>query len=394
MTFAAPDASDTAYNWAWGTVAAVFLYYTAAAIFVHWRRTRSVGVTKYEPPPDTSPALAAFLYENGKCERAFAASIVSLAVKGFLEIQQENDSFTLKRLRETDGSLSLEESVALAELFPSGAETCKFSGNNAPRLCRTFKKFETLIEGIAELELMSSHDVIWVAGAGLLAFVLVALALPLPFVDRGDLTPASEVVLLFIALCIILGAYCLRAALRVWPATFQRLATYFPGRAVPKRALGWSDVFPVWLSAIAAFGFGLLAALTSPRFAVIVIACELLIVMFRHILYGPTAKGRECIRGLRGFREFLSRADRDRLNRLNEAGETPTSFDRYSAYAVAVKVEQAWGEEFAEDVLEIVQFHRALKFGEPKPASEDGFFADGTMGGDDAPIQLNLKARK
>jgi hypothetical protein len=153
-------------------------------------------------------------------------------------------------------------------------------------------------------------------------------------------------------------------------------------------------MFPVWLSAIAAFGFGLLAALTSPRFAVIVIACELQIVMFRHILYGPTAKGRECLRDCRGFREFLSRADRDRLNRLNEAGETPTSFDRYSAYAVALDVEQAWGEEFAEDVLEIVQFHRALEFGEPKIASEDGFFADGTMGGDDAPIQLNLKARK
>jgi hypothetical protein len=394
MTFAAPDASDTAYNWAWGTIAAVFLYYTAVAIFVHWRRTRSVGVTKYEPPPDTSPALAAFLYENGKCERAFAASIVSLAVNGFLEIHQECDWFTLKRLRGPDSSLPLEESVVLAELFPSGTETCKCEGSDAPRLCRAFKKFETLIEGIAELELMSSHDVIWVAGAGLLVFVLVAMALPLPFVDRGDLTPTSEILLVFIAIWIILGAYCLRAALRVWPATFQKLATYFPGRAVPKRALGWNDLFPVCLSATAAFGFGLLAAITSPRFAGIVIACELLIVMFRHILFGPTAKGRARISDLRGFREFLSRADSDRLNRQNEAGETPTSFDRYSAYAVALDVEHAWGEEFAEDVLEIVQFNRAWEFGEPKIASEDGFFADGTVDGDGAPIQLNLKARK
>ena len=394
MTFAAPDASDTAYNWAWGTIAAVFLYYTAVAIFAHWRRTRSVGVTKYEPPPNTSPALAAFLYENGKCERAFAAAIVSLAVNGFLEIQQEDDWFTLKRLREPDASLPLEESVALAELFPPGAETCKCEGSEAPRLCRAFKKFETLIEGIAELELMSPHDVIWVAGAGLLAFVMVALAFPLPFVDRGDLTPTSEILLLFIALWIILGAYCLRAALRVWPATFHRLATHLPGRVVPKRTLSWNDMFPFYLSATAAFGFGLLAAITSPRFAGIVIACELLIVTFRQILYGPTTKGRERISDLRGFREFLARAERDRLNRLNEAGETPTSFDRYSAYAVALDVEQAWGEQFAEDVLEIVQFNRALKLGESRIASEDGFFADGTMGGDDAPIQLNLKARK
>ncbi len=394
MTFGSLDASDAAYNWAWGTIAVVFLYYTAATILVNWRPNRSVGVTKYEPPPNTSPALAAFLYENGKCERAFAASIVALAVKGFVEIQQERDWFALRRLREPDGSLTLEESVVLAELFPSGAETCKFAGSDAPRLCRAFKKFEILIEGIAELELMSAYDVIWVAGAGLLVCVLVALALPLPFVDRGDLTPTSEFLLLFVGAWILLGAYCLRAALRVWPATFQRLVTYLPGRTVPKRALGWSDMFPVWLSATAVFGFGLLAAITSPRFAGIVIACELLIVMSRHILYGPTAKGRECIRDLRGFREFLSRADRDRLNRLNEVGQTPTSFDRYSAYAVALDVEQAWGEEFAEDVLEIVQFNRAWKFGEHRIASEDGFFADGTMGGDDAPIQLNLKARK
>ena len=316
------DASDTAYNWAWGTIAAVFLYYTAVASFVHWRRTRSVGVTKYEPPPNTSPALAAFLYENGKCERAFAAAIVSLAVNGFLEIQQEDDWFTLKRLREPDASLPLEESVALAQLFPSGAEACKCEGSEVPRLCRAFKKFEGLIEGISELELMSPHDVIWVAGAGLLAFVMVALAFPLPFVDRGDLSPTSGSCCYS---CDLDNSRCVLPSgrsFRVWPATFKRIATWVPDRG-PRHPLSWIDLFPVWLSATAALAFGFLASTSSPRFAAFVVACELC----RHLQFqnGPTANGSRStlIRDLTGFREFLSRAERDRLDRRTKLGITP-----------------------------------------------------------------------
>jgi hypothetical protein len=392
MTLAGADAPDSAYNLAWAGLALVLLYYIAATIFLNWTRSRSVEVTKYEPPPSLSPGIAAYILTNGRCERAFAAALVSLAVKGYLEIRQNKDWYALRRLREGDSSLALEESTILAELFPFGNDTYDFDGKENAHIYRAFQKFEPIAEGIAELELISPHDVMWGVGAFFLSLIVISLAFPLPFVERGDLTPTVFASILFIGFWVILGVYSLMAALRVWPATLRKLASFLPTRTVPRRPLGWNDLFPLSLTATAILGFTFLAAISSARFAILALACGLLAITFRHVLYGPTKEGQRLLADLRGFREFLSRADSDRLNRQNQAGVTPQSLDRYSANAVALDVEHGWGEEFAEDVLEMVQFDRAVDF--PRSKSDHNFFSDDSAENDGTPIQLNLKSRK
>jgi hypothetical protein len=232
----------------------------------------------------------------------------------------------------------------------------------------------------------------WGVGAFFLSLIVISLAFPLPFVERGDLTPTVFASILFIGFWVILGVYSLMAALRVWPATLRKLASFLPTRTVPRRPLGWNDLFPLSLTATAILGFTFLAAISSARFAILVLACGLLAITFRHVLYGPTKEGQRLLADLRGFREFLSRADSDRLNRQNQAGVTPQSLDRYSAYAVALDVEHGWGEEFAEDVLEMVQFDRAVDF--PRSKSDHNFFSDDSAENDGTPIQLNLKSKK
>jgi hypothetical protein len=144
MTLAGADAPDSAYNLAWAGLALVLLYYIAATIFLNWTRSRSVEVTKYEPPPSLSPGIAAYILTNGRCERAFAAALVSLAVKGYLEIRQNKDWYALRRLREGDSSLALEESTILAELFPFGNDTYDFDGKENAHIYRAFQKFEPI----------------------------------------------------------------------------------------------------------------------------------------------------------------------------------------------------------------------------------------------------------
>jgi len=90
-------------------VGLIVLYYALATIALRWRRKPGPVATLYEPPKDISPALAAYLFENGNCERAFAAGLVSLASKGFLKIQQNRDLFVLEKLREGKDELAPEE---------------------------------------------------------------------------------------------------------------------------------------------------------------------------------------------------------------------------------------------------------------------------------------------
>jgi hypothetical protein len=358
MTLSGADAPASAYMQAWTGLALVLLYYVMAMILLRRSQPSSTSVTGYEPPRDLSPALAGYLFETGRCERAFAAALVSLAVKGYLEIRQTKDWFTLKRLRELDDSLPPEESLALDGLFPSGMDICKFDGRENSHVYRVFENFESVVRKAAEPRLISTHVWIWAVGAGFLCFVAARLALFLPI--RENRTSFGS--LAYVAMWIFLGGYCLVAALRLWPATFKRLATFLPNSKGPKRPLGWNDMFPVWLTATTTLAFGFLAVVTAPPFAIFILAAALLAFTFRHTLEAPTKQGRKLLLELSGFRDFLSRADSDRLDRDNDVGCSPAILERYLPYAIALKVEHAWGEEFTADLLEMLQFDRAVDY--------------------------------
>jgi transglutaminase-like putative cysteine protease len=66
---------------AWVALATLFAYYVRAVTTLRLRLERRIAVTEYEPPQGISPAIAAYLVESGRCERAFAAALVSLAEK-------------------------------------------------------------------------------------------------------------------------------------------------------------------------------------------------------------------------------------------------------------------------------------------------------------------------
>ncbi len=383
MTLAGADASDSTYVSAWVGLGGVFLYYLAAAVLWRWAPRRPIPTT-YEPPAGTSPALAAYLFENGRCERAFAAALAALAVEGYLEIRQRGDWFTLKRLREPDDRLAPEESTALAELFPYGNDIYKFDERENFRLCVAFHKFKGAVEKIAEPKLVSPHRAIWWIGLACLVFLVLRVVPSLSFAT--NLTTLGSIV--YLSIWCGLGGLSLVAAARAWPATFKRIATWVPMTRGPRHPLSWIDLHPVWLTATAALAFGFLASTSSPRFAAFVVACTLLALVFQNGLKAPTAQGRRLIRGLTGFREFLSRAESDRLDRANEVGITPEQLDRYTPYAVALDVEHSWGEEFTEDLIEMIQFGRVMEIQDismPVPSYEG---SDTEFG--DSIIQLRL----
>jgi Predicted membrane protein (DUF2207) len=381
MTLAGADAPDSTYVSAWVGLGGVFLYYLAAAVLWRWVPRRSIP-TAYEPPAGTSPALAAYLFENGRCERAFAAGLAALAVEGYLEIRQRGDWFTLKRLREPDDRLASEESTALAELFPYGNDIYKFDERENSRLCRAFYKFKDALEKIAEPKLVSSHRAIWWIGAACLVFLVQRVALSLSLAT--NLTALGSIV--YVSIWCALGGLSLVAAVRAWPSTFKRIATWIPMTRGPRHPLSWIDMNPLWLTATAALAFGFLATTTSLRFAVFVVACTLLPLAFRNGLKAPTVQGRRLIRNLTGFREFLARAESDRLDRANEVGITPEQLDRYTPYAVALDVEHSWGEEFTEDLIEMIQFGRVMEIQDIPLPSYEG--SDTEFG--DSIIQLRL----
>ncbi len=377
-----PNASALVYQVAWISVAGVFVYYTLATIALHWNSRRDIGVTRYEPPEGISPGVAAYLIESGRSERAFAAALISLATKGFLEVQQQDDWFVLEKLLEPAESLPPEESAILTALFsPSGVRTYKFNGREYDWICRAYEEFEETVKEVAEPQFISMHGWIWLCGVLLSLAIITHVLFSLPIFDSD--TKLKSIA--FLGIWIAIGGSSLIASLRIWPATIRKLLSYMPGSNRPTRPLDLNDAIPFILLAPILLGFSFLVYLTSLQFAQLVIALVVLNFVFRHNLEAPTKAGRRVIAELKNFREFLSRADADRLNRENRPGKTPEILEKYSAYAVALDIEQGWGEEFTENLLELLQFDQAYKLRTPKVWLSDS---------DDRPIELKINPRK
>ena len=158
---------------------------------------------------------------------------------------------------------------------------------------------------------------------------------------------------------ILAGGIAFLAAMRTWPAVLRKLASFIRQDGRPRRPLDFNDLVPVILNCSALFGFSFLAVMTSLEFGILVACIVFAIALFRGFLEAPTAAGRKALRQLMGFREFLSRAEADRLNRENKPGQSPDTLEKFTAYAVALDVEHGWGEEFTDQLLEVLQFDEA-----------------------------------
>jgi uncharacterized membrane protein len=80
------------------------------------------------------------------------------------------------------------------------------------------------------------------------------------------------------------------------------------------------------------------------------VALAILNILFYQLLKAPTLAGRRVMDALEGFRLYLSVAEQDRLNLLNPPEKTPQLFESFLPYALALGVEQAWSEQFAEQI--------------------------------------------
>jgi predicted membrane protein DUF2207 len=288
------------YSLDWVCIGILLIFYIATVVALRWS-PKTTTVTQYDPPDGVSPALAAYLRDNGRCERAFAAALISLASKSYVRIQQRKDWFTLEKLRGSDSSLPLEESTILKTLFyPPSIHTYKFNSRECTWLSQTYEKFGEIMDGIAEPALMSAHSFVWFSG---IAYSVVALVylFHATGVFSEMATPAAVV---FFSVFIFLGSSAFIAAVRAWPPTLWKIASFFRSDGRPVRALDAADLPPIVLTASSLLGFAFLGALTSLRFAGLLTTLFFVNVVFKGLLEAPTTAGRAVLAKLAGFREW------------------------------------------------------------------------------------------
>jgi hypothetical protein len=95
-----------------------------------------VIIAQFKPPDGISPPACRYLLDMGFHNQAFTAAIISLAVKGFLRIEEEQKKFTLRRVarvnggERTNGRLTPTEENLLNAMLPGGTSSLAMTDAN------------------------------------------------------------------------------------------------------------------------------------------------------------------------------------------------------------------------------------------------------------------------
>ncbi len=314
-------------------IASVFGYYMV--IWTRYGRDPATGtvIPLFTPPANLSPAALRYVTRMGFDHNAFAASVVNMAVKGYLKITETgNGEYVLTRQGRAEAVALAPEERRLGErLFGKRTTLALETANHA-----------TIAGAISELKksLHAGYRRQYFARNG--AYLVPGLLVSFAFLVASGISDAKDIggfigITFWLTIWTFVVIFLWTNALRIWrggkvltaiPPTFMALA--FTGGEVA--------------------GMFLFSQVASPWTLLLLLALVGLSYLFFHLLRAPTVLGRKLLDQIEGFKMYLSVAEQSRLNLLNPPERTPQLFEKYLPYALALGVEQAWAEQFA-DVL-------------------------------------------
>ena len=300
---------------------------------------------RWQPPEGISPAMAHWLTAEASqagpsVRRAFIAALVSLAVKGFVDIERKGQLVLLRRKRSSDASLPPGEQVIMRSLF-GFSNSFVIGPSNGERLRKTLQEFSRTIEEEIEENWLRKNRRHFVVGLGLAALTIAGL------VALASVNAASAEAIMFIAFFLFIPAFFTTLlVIKIW------------------RRRGWKR----WLLAlplalvliVSVIVVGMLFqsllddALHLPtgwQWAVFVAAVALpaSLLALWYLLPRPTVAGRQMLDALEGMAMFINVAERPRLNRrrLKKAPRmSPELFEKLLPWAIALGLEKPWTEAF------------------------------------------------
>jgi uncharacterized membrane protein YgcG len=318
------------------TLLAAFAYYLYGWNKVGRDPPKGTIIPLFKPPEGLGPAATRYVLKQGYDDRAFAAGLVGLAVKGGVKIAE--DASGVYSITKTAGAKTALTGVeqTLHAAMPAGSTVLKQANHATMQAMKQAlqKALAATYDGVAFLRNLG-----WFfRGAALSAAGLIGSALLLP-VDQG--LPALMVAAwssIWWGVILTVGWGALRGLITA-RGVLGRLGSLL-SLAFLVPFVGAGVIAPVTMVA-AAGSPGMYAV------AGVAILLGVMAVVFFHLLRAPTVAGRKLLDQIEGFRMYMVTAEEDRLNMLNPPEKTPELFERYLPYAMALDCENEWNAKFA-----------------------------------------------
>ncbi len=323
----------------------VLFYY----LFIWWKMgkdpAKGLVIPMYEPPDNLSPAAVRFISEMGFDDKVFTSALISLAVKGYIKIVEENmDYYLVKKFNNTI-QLTPDERVVYERL--------KFKSENGEYILELKQKnhstLQNTIKGLKDSLKRNYEKNYFITNRN---YFLLGAVISLLFLIISSLNSNQEQIfsLIWVSFWSIGVAALLFSVYKAWKGV--------PGKRSGKVIASGSAIFitifsiPFIIGEIA--GLYLLSKTGSPFIIVIIALLVLINISFYHLLKAPTLLGRKVMDKIDGFKMYLGVAEKDRLESIKEPEKNVGLFEMFLPYALALNVENSWAEKFT-DLFETIK---------------------------------------
>ncbi|NEZ05179.1 DUF2207 domain-containing protein [Wenzhouxiangella sp. XN201] len=292
---------------------------------------------RYDPPEGYSPGMLRYVWKMGYDKTCLAAALVSLAVKGAIKLDKDDDDYVAERLDgETD---STTERKLLEMLLSRQGDRMTFEQSNHSDIRAALKAHEKALSGRMEGRYFQLNRWWVIPGIVISVATLLAMVLSLP----GEEKFAAGFLAVHQSIWNIGTAVLMMRVYRTWRDL--KGVTGLIG-AIVLTAFS----LPFLIASIVVLGiFGNMIG-WLPGLIVVLIA--VVNGLFWSWMRAPTLRGRKLLDQIEGLRLYLTVAERDEIEQRHGKAPPQTfeEFERLLPYAVALDAADTWAERFAAEI--------------------------------------------
>jgi hypothetical protein len=272
-----------------------------------------------------------------------AASLVNMAAKGYVKIEQSSDLFYVTQIAKNGPSpLEPEEDVLVWSMF-RGYDSFDFA-QSTPQLAKCTESYRIAVLNTQYFDPHVGLSIPAWGVSGLAAFVVLFHA---NFFGHGSGRGMGYLIFGTIG--------CFVVAMRTLSGTFENIACRLPGSTVPRRPWTGADTRPLLFLAGAFLGISFIGLMSNTNAALLAGGLMAVNAFFYYALQGPNAAGRKVLAQLNDYKQFLLAAESDAISRTAPADCVPAGLDEKRAYAVALRLDFGWGEQFVASIANVVE---------------------------------------
>ena len=310
---------------------------------------KPIAIPQFTPPNDMSPASVGVIYDETFDFSLISTSIINLAIKGFLRIEEMErkgilsfgaKSYKLHKLKEGEISLPSEEAIVMKGLFAESDEISLGEKYNT--------KVETMLISYHK-DLQLQHKDTLSEGQNLILriipWIVVILYCALLFY-YGRYVPLELFVTfsIFAIPTFVLVPFILYIISSIRKRKLKKVNSIAMSLALIVGVIGLFSLHPV-------------SQFSSTSLAVFIGAPIVLIgvILYSYLIVRPGKKKLQLQADIEGLKMYISLAEEKQIQFFNAPKVTPEIFEKLLPYAIALKTEKVWGDKFEKTLLQSIQ---------------------------------------